>query len=159
MELPSRKNIRARFHDYSGGDYFITICCYDKKCYFGNIINNEMRLSRIGAFARYELEMLSKHYDYAEVCEFVVMPNHVHAIIRISTDKEEILPKTRTVLGVVVGGYKQSVTRFARRNNIDFEWQTRYYDHIIRGPWDGNKISEYIRNNVSSWYMDCFFIS
>jgi|GEM_PF-5314997 len=24
--LPEHKNIRAVFHDYSGGDYFVTIC-------------------------------------------------------------------------------------------------------------------------------------
>lgn len=28
--LPEHKNIRAVFHDYSGGDYFVTICTYGK---------------------------------------------------------------------------------------------------------------------------------
>lgn len=36
-DCPVRKNIRAEFHDYSGGDYFITICTRDKKHYFGEI--------------------------------------------------------------------------------------------------------------------------
>ncbi len=157
MDLPKRKIIRAPFHDYSGGDYFVTICCYDKRCHFGKIYDNEMHFSTIGRVAQHELETLATHYDYAEVMEFIVMPNHVHAIIRIFTDKSVDLPKIRTVLGVVVGGYKQAVTRFARRNGITFEWQARFNDHFIRGAWDGNRIVEYIHNNVSRWSSDCFY--
>ena len=46
---------------------------------------------------------------------------------------------------------------FARRNNIEFEWQTRYHDHIIRDTHDGNRIADYIENNVVRWANDCFF--
>ena len=89
---------------------------------------------------------------------FVVMPNHVHAVIviRERADAPGCIPTVRTALGVVVGGYKQSVTRYARRNNIDFGWQGRYHDHIIRGVNDGNKIADYIENNVVRWDTDCF---
>lgn len=45
---------------------------------------------------------------------------------------------------------------FAPRNNIDFGWQERYHDHIIRGTDDGNKIASYIETNVIRWDMDCF---
>lgn len=33
-----RKSPRANFHDYSGGDYFVTICTRDKEHYFGQIV-------------------------------------------------------------------------------------------------------------------------
>lgn len=66
------------------------------------------------------------------------------------------MPTHRTALSVVIGGFKQSVTCFARRNNIDFCWQGRYHDHIIRGIKDGNKIADYIKNNVEKWNTDCF---
>lgn len=156
---PQRKNIRAEFHDYSGGDYFVTICTHDKEHYFGKIINGEMRLSIIGEFANQALETLNTHYSYVEVPMFVVMPNHVHAIITIrgKADAPGCIPTVRTALGVVVGGYKQSVTMFARRNNITFGWQSRYHDHIIRGTRDGNMIAEYIENNVARWANDCYF--
>lgn len=45
---------------------------------------------------------------------------------------------------------------YARRNNIDFGWQSRYHDHIIRGAHDGNRIADYIKNNVARWGADCF---
>lgn len=62
----------------------------------------------------------------------------------------------RTALGVVVGGYKQAVTRYARRNNIEFAWQKRFHDHIIRGINDGNRIAGYIKDNVLRWAADCY---
>ena len=156
--LPQRKNIRATFHDYSGGDYFITICTKEKEYYFGNIIDGKMKFSKIGEYADNAFKTLNTHYKYVEVPLFVVMPNHVHAIIRIreQTDAPGCIPTIRTALGVVIGGYKQSVTRYARRNNISFEWQSRFHDHIIRGSKDGRLISEYINNNVTNWASDCF---
>ena len=137
---PQRKNIRAEFHDYSGGDYFVTICTREKKHYFGEIVDAEMHYTKIGEIARQALISLHTHYAYVEVPLFVVMPNHVHAIISIHEKKDApgCIPTVRTALGVVVGGYKQSVTCFARRNNIEFAWQSRYHDHIIRGTRDGN---------------------
>ena len=48
---------------------------------------------------------------------------------------------------------------FARRNGIEFGWQSRYYDHIIRGVQDGNHIAEYIESNIEKWASDCFHTS
>ncbi|MCM1066009.1 MAG: transposase [Muribaculaceae bacterium] len=158
--LPQRKNIRAEFHDYSGGDYFITICTRNKEHYFGKIINGEMIYTPIGLEAERCMATLASHYAYVEVPLFVIMPNHVHAIIRIreNADAPGCIPTIRTALGVVVGGYKQAVTRYARRNNIEFGWQSRYHDHIIRDNSDGNRIAEYIENNVARWANDCFCV-
>lgn len=165
--FPQRKNIRAAFHNYSGGDYFVTICTQDKRHYFGEICHGEMCFSEIGAVAHKALKILSTHYSYVDVPLFVVMPNHIHAIISIrksvdspghcgGADAPGCIPTVRTALGVVVGGYKQSVTMFARRNDIEFGWQSRFHDHIIRGATDGNKIADYIADNVMRWDTDCY---
>lgn len=153
-----RKSPRASFHDYCGGIYFITICTNDRIHYFGEIINGEMQLSNVGIFAQKALDELSTHYKYVQVPLFVVMPNHIHVIVCIDENRKgsQYMPAHRTALSVVIGGFKQSVTCFARRNNIDFCWQGRYHDHIIRGIKDGNKISDYIKNNVAKWDLDCF---
>lgn len=158
-----RKSPRATFHDYSGGHYFITVCTADKRHYFGEIKHGEMLLNTIGEFCQQQLETVSLHYPYASIPLFVVMPNHIHAIICIeATDvrqqrmHEPYIPTKRSALSVVVGGIKREVTMFARRNNLDFAWQGRYHDHIIRGSHDGNHIAEYIQNNVARWTQDCF---
>ncbi|MDE6288777.1 MAG: hypothetical protein K2M00_08355, partial [Muribaculaceae bacterium] len=58
-----RKSPRAIFHNYSGGDYFITICTHNKEHYFGEIIDGEMQFTEIGRVAHCKLEELSKHYN------------------------------------------------------------------------------------------------
>ena len=116
-----------------------------------------MNLSDIGVYCCSQINEIPRHYQYAEVPLYVVMPNHIHAIIHIydkSTPKA--IPECRTALSVIIGGLKRAVTMYARRNNIEFGWQNRYHDHIIRGNNDGNRIAEYILNNVALWDKDCF---
>lgn len=158
--LYQRKSPRADFHDYSKGDYFITICTRDKEHFFGQIVNGQFKFTEIGAFANKTLSEIPIHHAYAEIPVYVVMPNHVHAIIRINEQEKtsKPMPEKRTVLGVVIGGYKQAVTSFARRNNIVFGWQSRYHDHIIRDSYDEKRITEYIENNVANWDKDCFYL-
>ncbi len=77
-----RKNIRLKDWDYSSeGIYFLTICCRERKSFFGNIENNKMHLSEIGSIAsRFWMEIPS-HFPHVKLDEFVIMPNHLHGII------------------------------------------------------------------------------
>lgn len=60
-------------------------------------------------------------------------------------------------LSVVIRQFKQSITRYAHENNIDFAWQTRFHDHIIRDNDEMNGITNYIENNVANWKQDKFY--
>ena len=166
FDFPIRKSPRADFHDYNEGCYFITICTSGKRHYFGEIRNGEMSLSEIGRYALDMLCSIEKHFKYSRTLQCVVMPNHVHAIIYISSHLHEDgsygqkdsapTPTQRSPLSVTIGGYKQLVTKYAHKLGINFGWQTRYHDHIIRGSADGNNIVRYIENNVANWAEDCF---
>ena len=150
-----RKSPRATFHNYSGGCYFITICTAGKQHFFGEIINGEIKLSEVGVFTEKQVSLLKEHYTYCNPILWVVMPNHLHLLIEVfSTDR---LPQERMAVSVIVGGLKRAVTLYAKRNNIEFAWQPRYHDHIIRGNHDAKPIEEYIVNNVAKWSEDCFF--
>ncbi len=75
---------RLRNLDYSSDAvYFITICTAKHHYYFGKIDNGKMVLSKIGLFV--ELEWRKSFEIRAELfCDcYVVMPNHIHAILRI----------------------------------------------------------------------------
>ncbi len=61
--------------------YFITICTKDRKCFFGDIVNGEMNLSKVGVIADVLWYEIKNHAKNIELGEFVVMPNHVHGII------------------------------------------------------------------------------
>lgn len=56
----------------------------------------------------------------------------------------------------MVGSYKSAVTKNARRLGFECEWQTRFYDHIIRDDQSFQHISQYIINNPAKWPEDKF---
>ena len=176
--------IRALWHDYNAGEYFITICTQNREHYFGKIVDGQMIFTRIGQFADEQCRNVQIHYAYATIPLWVVMPNHIHAVVIIDNNKIpyekrnvemhrksvetfhetslqrepiQIATEMQSWLSVVVRQLKQSITRFAKNNGIPFAWQSRFYDHIIRNNDDRNAIADYIENNVVKWEYDKFY--
>lgn len=162
---------RASWHDYRCGTYFVTICTKDKEHYLGKIVDYKMDLSDIGKYANTQFENITEHYPYAEIPLWVIMPNHIHAIV-IIRDNNDVTPCCRDVarnistavneqmssispkrntLSVVIRGVKSAITKFANEHSIIFAWQSLYYDRIIRDSAEMNSIAEYIENNVAEW--------
>ena len=207
-------SVRASWHGYSGGVYFVTVCTANKVHYFGEIDDTDgepqIRLSLIGQYVADSFANLTVHYPYAEIPLFVVMPNHIHAIVIIdgnktpnnvetgrapsenrvgnelpscsisnsrnivslcsTLSKTDVLSQTehapslqermtavskhKGYLSVVIGGMKSAVTRFARTKGISFGWQSRFYDRIVRGQDELNRIATYIDENIAKWQYD-----
>jgi len=62
-------------------------------------------------------------------------------------------------VSVIIQQYKSSVKRWANKNNRKyFQWQSRFYDHIIRNDQSFRIICNYIINNPAKWMDDDFFI-
>ena len=167
------ESARASWHHYDDGSYFITICTKHREHFFGEIVNGEMILSEIGEYAQQCIGEITQHNPYAEIPQFVIMPNHLHLIViiiapagrdvpwRVSTmgknDTMQNIANKQGRLSTAIGGFKQSVTRFANQNALDFAWQTRFHDHIIRDDSELNRIACYIENNVANWEEDEFY--
>ncbi|HEV8082657.1 MAG TPA: hypothetical protein VGP55_05620 [Chitinophagaceae bacterium] len=60
-------------------------------------------------------------------------------------------------LASIVRGFKSSVTTQSKKINIEFGWQARFHDHIIRSHDELFRISSYIINNPDNWKEDKFF--
>jgi len=79
-----RRSIRLRGWDYGKpGNYFITICCQDKVCLFGEVVQGKMILNQAGKIAQECWLAIPQHYPNTTLHEFIIMPNHVHGIIEI----------------------------------------------------------------------------
>jgi putative transposase len=78
------ESARASWWNYANdGAYFITICSAGREWLFGEISNNEMNLSTIGEIV-YQEWNISFDMRAELFCDtFVIMPNHIHAILRI----------------------------------------------------------------------------
>lgn len=180
---------RLRNWDYGwNAMYFVTICTQNRECFFGDVVDGEMVLNDIGEIVKTEwLKTFEMRPDMnLESGEFVVMPNHFHAIIGIgenefnsqrnmnldaqrrdamhcvsTTNATANEPKNKfgpqsKNLASIIRGFKIGVTQNARLINPDFAWQPRYHDHIIRNDESFQKISEYIKNNPANWSEDQF---
>ncbi|HYG40539.1 MAG TPA: transposase [Cytophagales bacterium] len=78
---------RLQSWDYSSkGAYFITICTKDRAHYFGEIVNQKMKLSNVGVIADLMWYEIKNHAKDIELGEFVVMPNHIHGILILNGD-------------------------------------------------------------------------
>lgn len=69
--------------------------------------------------------------------------------------KNQFGPQSQNMASIV-RGYKTGVTIYARNNNINFTWQPRFYDHIIRNDSEYQRIKDYIINNPKNWNDDKF---
>lgn len=79
-----RRSIRLKGYDYAqAGRYFVTFCVKDREHFFGEIINDEMHLNDAGIMIeKWYLELENK-FPKIQCHEYIVMPNHFHAIIQI----------------------------------------------------------------------------
>ena len=162
-ELPKRKATRLTGFDYNtNGAYFITICTQDRRKLLSRVVGDDVlgvpksvELLPHGKIADKYINQLNDFYDNVKVEGYVIMPNHIHAIISIDFElrtHEPCVP-TYSLLSRVVAGFKRSVTIFANENRIEFGWQSRFYDHIIRDAKDRNEIANYIEDNITRWEL------
>ena len=160
---------RAEWHHYNIGYYFIAICTDKRVHYFGEIINKEMILSKIGIFADAYLKELHLFCDDVAVLSHVVMPNHIHMIIAVERyskenkkinvdgDVNEMMQHIANKCGRlshIISRFKSFITKYARDNDIPFMWQSRFYDRIIRDYAEFITKEHYINNNISKWEED-----
>jgi len=159
------ESTRLTAWDYSlRGWYFVTLCTEDKKCSLGRTANGQIVLSDAGRIAETEMKAVSSHYVNVVIDRYVVMPNHVHALIVIEGDHIYSPVETRLaasparthgLLSQIVGSYKAGVSRICHAKGISgFAWQSRFHDHVLRSNASVNAVREYIEHNPRNWLED-----
>jgi REP element-mobilizing transposase RayT len=169
---------RLKNWDYSwNGWYFVTICTQNRDHTFGEIINGKLQNTVQSQICMACWFDLPNHYQNCVLDAFVIMPNHVHGIIRsinnhhmmgvamVDTGFKPVstapgpdpTPIKQHALSEIVRAFK---TFTARKINIYQKtqgtplWQTRFYDRIIRNEQELNRIRQYIKNNPAKWESD-----
>lgn len=158
------ESIRKPHWDYrTPGLYFVTICTYEMKMFFGRVVNAEMKLSVIGRYAEEKWKEIPSHFSNVSLDEFIVMPNHLHGIIKLSGPWEpqlgrndvkkrlaEVGPKTGS-LSHIIRCYKGGVTYWCNEQGFSFAWQPGFHDRILLGPKSLEAVRQYIRDNPRNW--------
>jgi putative transposase len=86
-KIHNRRSIRLKGYDYrKEGLYFITLVVHDRKQLFGRVINGKVQLNDAGEMIEREWMALKKRFEMIQLHEFIVMPDHFHAILEIIPD-------------------------------------------------------------------------
>src|SRR5439155_22699339 len=171
-----RRSMRLQGYDYSSsGAYFVTICVQNRACLFGQVKDNEMHLNNAGRMVQRAWEQLPQRFPTLGLDEYVVMPNHFHAIV-VLAEAPAVAPLVGATmrsasrqgaegpltLGDMVGAFKSittvEYTRGVRQSGwAAFEsrlWQRNYWERIIRDELALLRIREYIQTNPARWAAD-----
>jgi putative transposase len=171
-----RKSIRLQGYDYaSPGAYFVTMCSYQRRTIFGDIVDDEFVPNHIGAIVIEEVLRSQQIRSELTIDEWVLMPNHLHAILWIETkqdcrsnrvgatgrsplrDQQFLRGPAKKSLGSFVAGLKSASTK--RINQIRHSpgtpvWQRNYYERIIRNERELARLRQYTHDNPLRWEYD-----
>ena len=163
-EHPQRKYTRLKGYDYSScGTYFVTICTHQRQCILSRVVCEKgenvdllscvkVEYSPIGNIALNYLKAIERKYPFVKVEKYMVMPNHIHLVLRFEEKASENL--RRPTLMDVVCFYKTMISRECKGQNIDGKiFQPSFYEHIVRRYEDRIEIFNYISKNPYRWYL------
>ena len=164
-EYPSRKHPRLKTYDYSSqGIYFITFCTYQREWILSNIVGRGaltpplVELTDIGKIAAEVIERTSVVYPGISIDNYVIMPNHVHLLIRISpVDGGVRAPRPTENGSVSITEVIKAMKSITTRKIGTKIWQTSFYDHVIRNDEDYQTRFRYIEENPAKWQQDKYY--
>ena len=170
MNMPKRKQIRLPAYDYSTpGAYFVTVCTADRRCILSTISvgaiheSPVVHLTDAGTIVRGVIERLPERFINTGVDHYVIMPNHIHLLLRIEEGRairESPLQEQgkRSLLDKMIGYLKMNSSKQIHSLYPDLEiWQRSYHEHVIRNDEDYRAIWEYIDTNPVKWTLDRYF--
>ncbi len=180
--------------DYSGnGYYFITLVTQNRDCILGEIVATDGgddshvqthgRASRRVTHAKIQLsgfgQIVDREWlksfeirDELFLDEYIIMPNHLHAIVILKKSPSNQSPnqpgfnRKPKSISSFVAGFKSAINskindfiddnhlnipKYSRDNHF---FQPNYHDHIIRDEEEYLRIKKYILSNPAKWMDD-----
>ena len=121
-----------------------------------DVPEKDVELSYYGKIADEFINKINDFYDNISIDIYVIMPNHIHLILRVfdnGTSETSSLTKQHSVVPQFVSTFK----RFCNGKYGMNIWHRSYHDHIIRDVKDYERIYKYICKNPIIWKSDCFY--
>ena len=161
-QFPKRKHPRLEKFDYSSsGAYYITICTQNRRHVLSHVVGrglapaamSNIECTSFGKIAEQQLLLLEERYAFLTVDQYVIMPNHIHAVFVLNNETAGASP--RPTLMDIVCAYKSMTTIQCKKNGLSGKlFQTSFYEHIIRNREEYDTIKKYIYENPQKWNID-----
>ena len=148
------ESTRLKDWNYSrNGYYYITICTEDKIKCLGKIVESQVEFSKMGLIVKEYWQNIPEYYPCVKLDEFIIMPDHMHGIIKINHKNHIVFNDNRKnmILPQIINQFKRACTIKIRKEYKLFAWQRNYHDHIIRNEIGLNRVREYIKNNPKNY--------
>ena len=167
-EFPKRKPTRLSFFDYgTSGAYFITVCTESRKKLLSEIIKTPHPLSSVGEglappeytckltpcgeIAKDQLLALETRFPFVSVEDYIIMPDHIHAIIFLHENAGGASPSP-TLCDIVCAFKSLSARICKQRYGVEKLYQRSFAEHIIRDKNDYETRKKYICENPLRWH-------
>ena len=129
---------RLQNFDYGqNGAYFITICTDRRKHFFGKVVHEQMCLNEIGNIAESIWLEIQQQFDFIELGNFVIMPNHVHGILIINKETANHPVETQFIPSDIPSVEKKMPLMASLRG-----------ENVINGGFSGN-MNPMLQENIS----------
>ena len=173
-KFPKRKATRLKNFDYSSeGAYFVTICIRDRKRILSEIIKTDVtathgtidfvvgeglappeywvKLTPCGEVVKEQLQLIENRFPSVTVEDFVIMPDHIHAIMFLHEQAGGASPSP--TLDDVICAFKSLTSRICKqRYGMEKMFQRSFAEHIVRDKKDYETRKKYIYENPVKWY-------
>ena len=157
-----RPQLRNGNINYSYGWFFVTFQVAENKSELGAIVGESCVLNALGERVKALIETLGDFNPEVFVDAFVVMPNHVHLILKL--ERGATAPHPANNLGRIIGKLKSLAAREYRllkeagmaRDIGSKLWQANYWEKIVTNHQQLEAIRAYIANNPKNWSADRF---
>jgi REP element-mobilizing transposase RayT len=138
------ESTRLKDFDYSSiANYYVTINLKSPKPFFGSIVTGQMVLNNRGLIADSIWNGLINDFSDIKLGGHIVMPEHVHGVIRI-------IKQTDMTLSGIIQAFKSKTAITINKlpdNDIKCMWQKIFWDRVIRDEKEYFFVEEYIRKN------------
>ncbi len=151
--LRNRKSPRLEAFDYAERRwYFVTVCTAHRQPLLGALRPHGVMLSDIGVIVEEEWRRTAELRDDVVLDEFVVMPDHFHALIALGYLYDV---RSQSSLPRLIGQFKGAVTRRVRQLSPFHPaviWQRSFHDSIVRNDKHFRRVKAYIAANpMTAW--------
>ena len=109
-------------------------------------------LTPLGEIVNHAILSIPSHYSDVSVDHYVIMPNHIHLLMRIDRDPGRAMLAPTDISRVI-----QQLKGFITKQYGKAFWQKSFYDHIVRDESDYRTRWQYIDENPARWAEDEFF--
>ncbi len=159
------------WHDSSSGQYFLTMVVHERTPALSTVERGSVRLSDVGEMCERWWAELTRRYPTVAFGDFVIMPDHIHAIVDLSAPGQKLLGSTlrarpenaaRPPLAQIVRWFKTMTTNdYIRRvQNDNWEpfagrlWQRNNHERLLRTDADVDAARRYIQTNPEHWLLN-----